>query len=537
MINIFYKVLLGGMLVCYLSKVRYAMKKYNIIFSFSFLLISALMAVEVDNENVNENEKFKFIEDIYSESWALIIGINSYQHVDPLSFAVDDALAINKILSEKYGFKKEHIKLITDDEATKDNIMNGFQEILLSAGENDRIVVFYAGHGDTYPLPNGGDMGYLIPVDGEATKDRIFLTSISMSRLEELATMSAAKHILYLVDACYGGLTLATRGLGKEQTPEYLRKMTKEKGRQVITAGGKDEKVMEKPEWGHSAFTKNLISGLENELADANNDGIISGEELGGFIRSGVAIDTDGQHTPQKGRIGSDVGEFVFISQTLADDVAMVGTGDEDIDEIKEQMAAQQEQMAQLTELLLAQAQGGANIQEVSPVDNYPDPVKKSKKSKRPKQPVNMKTASTLSWVFPGMGHYYSGKVGKGLMFTGLELISVVGIIGASAEYSTVDQHYQDAMSNMAGPNGLPMNCEGMELPNCYSYWKSEASKWNDSRNEAQVIKIVSGSIAGVIWMWNILDVKKNKSSDYSKSTNFSVGVDRYGQVEARINF
>ena len=109
------------------------MKNYSIIFSFMFVLISSLMAVEGDKENVNE--KFKFIKDIYSESWALIIGINDYQNVDPLSFAVDDAVAINNILTEKYGFKKEHIKLITNEEATKDNIMNGFQEILLSAGE------------------------------------------------------------------------------------------------------------------------------------------------------------------------------------------------------------------------------------------------------------------------------------------------------------------------------------------------------------------------------------------------------------------
>ena len=58
-----------------------------------FVLISPLMAVESDKENVNE--KFKFIEDIYSVSWALIIGINAYQNVDPLSLAVDDAVAIN----------------------------------------------------------------------------------------------------------------------------------------------------------------------------------------------------------------------------------------------------------------------------------------------------------------------------------------------------------------------------------------------------------------------------------------------------------
>ena len=122
---------------------------------------------------------------------------------------------------------------------------------------------------------------------------------------------------MYLVDACYGGLTINTRGLKKAITPEYLKRMTRERGRQVITAGGKDEEVIEKPEWGHSAFTRNLLKGLRDGLADENSDGVITGDELGGFIKNRVVVDVDGAHTPQKGRIGSDMGEFGFISKML----------------------------------------------------------------------------------------------------------------------------------------------------------------------------------------------------------------------------
>ena len=82
------------------------MHKFSIIFSSAFILISSTMAIESEAEN----EKYKFIKDIYSESWALIIGINDYQNVDPLSYAVDDAIAINNILTEKYGFNIDHIK-------------------------------------------------------------------------------------------------------------------------------------------------------------------------------------------------------------------------------------------------------------------------------------------------------------------------------------------------------------------------------------------------------------------------------------------
>ena len=83
------------------------MKNIVIKFFSIFILFSSAMSVE------NENDKFKFIKDIYSESWALIIGINEYQNVDPLSFAVNDAVAVNNILIEKYGFNEENIMLIT----------------------------------------------------------------------------------------------------------------------------------------------------------------------------------------------------------------------------------------------------------------------------------------------------------------------------------------------------------------------------------------------------------------------------------------
>ena len=84
---------------------------------------------------------------------------------------------------------------------------------------------------------------------------------------------------------------------------------------------------------------------------------------------------------------------------------------------------------------------------------------------------------------------------------------------------------------------GGPTNCEDRGSVDCYNYWKSEAQMQMDSRNTAQVGRIAAGTAAVGIWLWNIRDVKKNRSSDYSHNSKFSVGVNRYGQVEARINF
>ena len=314
-------------------------KNYYLLIIIIFYSLS--YGVEVTDVNIEEetflNDKFKFVQEIYDKSWALIIGINEYQNVEPLTYAVDDAEAVRLMLMDNYGFKNENITLITDEDATKDNILDGFGDILQKAGEKDRVLVFYAGHGETYKLPNGGDMGYLIPVDGNV--DNLYRSSIPMKSVYDIAEMSYAKHILYLVDACYGGLTLTTRGLKKNTTPEYIKKMTHEKGRMVITAGGKDEQVIEKPEWGHSAFTRNLLKGLGNGMADENSDGIITADELGGFIKNRVMVDVDGAHTPQRGRIGSEMGEFVFISETLGNEIDEAFPRDVQIDIMETKVA------------------------------------------------------------------------------------------------------------------------------------------------------------------------------------------------------
>ena len=252
-------------------------------------------------------------EDIYDNSYALIIGINKYQNVQPLNYAVKDAESIQDILVNTFDFPEDNVTLLKNEEATKQNILKSFSEITKKAEDSDRVLIFFAGHGETMDLPEGGEKGYLIPVEGDS--EDLYLTGLPMEELRQIALISRAKHMLYLVDACYGGIAaIGSRGLDSKRTPNYIDKITKDKSRQVITAGGRGEQVIEKPEWGHSAFTLNLKRGLQDSRADYNSDGYITANELGLFLREKVTIDSENQQTPQYGRMTSQEGEFVFIN-------------------------------------------------------------------------------------------------------------------------------------------------------------------------------------------------------------------------------
>ena len=122
--------------------------------------------------------------------------------------------------------------------------------------------------------------------------------------------------MLFLMDACYSGLmTENVKGLSKPEEQGYLSKVANEKARQIITAGDSDEQVIERDEWQHSAFTKNLLAGLDDWESDTDEDGYVTADELGTYLRKSVTEDSDFQQTPQKGRFrNSGGGEFVFIS-------------------------------------------------------------------------------------------------------------------------------------------------------------------------------------------------------------------------------
>ena len=250
-------------------------------------------------------------DDIYDNSYALIIGIDKYQKVSNLDYAVKDAEAIQNLLINQFNFPAKNTILLKNEEATKNNIVQSFSDIIKKAKRNDRVLIYFAMQGMTDDLPNGGEIGYLIPVDGEI--DNLYMTSLAMSELKNIALMSKAKHILYLVDACYGGIsTFSTRGLTKS-TPAYIEKITSENSRQIITAGGRGEQVIEKPEWGHSAFSLNLLRGLGGGRADLDEDGAITASELGIYLKEKVTIDSENQQSPQIRRLTSNAGEFIFI--------------------------------------------------------------------------------------------------------------------------------------------------------------------------------------------------------------------------------
>ena len=127
----------------------------------------------------------------YSNSLALIVGINLYKNAPPLRYAKNDAQAISKLLIDKFAFPKENITTLFDRFATRKKIKQAFLSFR-QCDKNDRILFFFAGHGHTV-YGNRGEVGCLLPVDGN-TGD--LTTLIQWNELINDTDLIPAKHIL-----------------------------------------------------------------------------------------------------------------------------------------------------------------------------------------------------------------------------------------------------------------------------------------------------------------------------------------------------
>jgi uncharacterized caspase-like protein/peptidoglycan/xylan/chitin deacetylase (PgdA/CDA1 family) len=240
----------------------------------------------------------------YRESWALVVGIDQYTRWPRLEYATRDAAAVRKALTDKLGFEIEHVISLENGGATRTAILDALNRRLGEVKKDDRVFVFFAGHGATRKLTTGRDIGYIVPVD--SAPDTVATDAISMTELQASAEALAAKHVLFVMDSCYSGLGL-TRGAG---SPSFLKDNARRIARQMLTAGGAEQAVADGGPGGHSVFTWTLLQGLAGK-ADLNGDGYITGTELAAYVAPAVA--SVSHQTPAFGSLpGSDGGEFVF---------------------------------------------------------------------------------------------------------------------------------------------------------------------------------------------------------------------------------
>ncbi|MDJ0898002.1 MAG: S8 family serine peptidase [Xenococcus sp. MO_188.B8] len=195
-----------------------------------------------------------------ARNWAIAIGINQYDNLPNLKYAVRDAESMKDWFESEAGFDK--VYLFTD---TSPPITDGtkpyssqpsratlrrflrvrFEQPFLSAGDN--LWFFFSGHGMRY-----ANRDYLMPSHVDPHPEELESSAIPLAYVTERLRRCGADNIVLILDACRDEEGSKGLGVGEE----------KQQGVITIVSCSPAERSYEIEELQQGSFTYSLLRGL-----------------------------------------------------------------------------------------------------------------------------------------------------------------------------------------------------------------------------------------------------------------------------------
>jgi len=198
------------------------------------------------------------------------VGINKYKNATyNLNYAQPDAKSFTKkvINNGSKMFKSIRKTEIYDTEATKENIVKGFESIIAQAKPEDVFVFYYAGHGTLDP--DQDNEYYLVPTD--ITKlygapEQLQAKGISASELKTYLAQVKSQKQLILMDACHSGGALKAINVRAAASEEKaIVQLARASGVVMIASSGTQQFASEFEVLKHGVFTYALLEALDGK--------------------------------------------------------------------------------------------------------------------------------------------------------------------------------------------------------------------------------------------------------------------------------
>jgi uncharacterized caspase-like protein len=194
-----------------------------------------------------------------ASNWAIAIGINEYEFLQPLKYAKRDAEMMGEFLLNEAKF--DRIFLFTADsppingKSTKPfraNLLRVLREIFATPfmKDGDNFWFFFSGHGIRHR-----EQDYLMPLDGDP--EDIENTGISTHLITNYLRSCGADNVVLILDACRNGGQKSGEGIGRQTEAE-----ARQTGVISIFSCSPDQYSYELDAIAQGAFTYALIDGL-----------------------------------------------------------------------------------------------------------------------------------------------------------------------------------------------------------------------------------------------------------------------------------
>lgn len=253
--------------------------------------------ITVENkEGYKRTLRFKFQYDGKTEEitakgkdYLLVMGIDKYKSWPVLSNPAADARAFEKVMIDNYGYKNENVIELFNENATRKNIYIQLKKLVDNLTPNDRLLVYYAGHGF---YDEKLELGYWIPVNAESEEYDEFLNNLDIARYVQ---KMKAKNIFVIADACYSGSLV--RDMQKENSKDYRSR--------IILCAGKLQPVSDGKPGEHSPFATQVLQFFKT----STNKQVLA-SDLIQFVKLAL------KKAPPVGgaldEVGDENGDFIF---------------------------------------------------------------------------------------------------------------------------------------------------------------------------------------------------------------------------------
>lgn len=231
----------------------------------------------------------------------LAVGVSDYAYsAYNLGLAHKDAQDFANLFTlVKQGgmYRQIHPQVLLNQNATRENILEGMSWLRESVKENDVGMLFLAGHG----VNDQDERYYFVPHDGLGAK--LKSSCVVFEEIRNIALNLPGRAVLFL-DTCHAGNVLGKRGesSANDLRPANIARVinelsSKEGGAVVFSACNRNESAQELADLKNGVFTHALVRGLEGEARRAGEKHITY-TALHSFVAAEVSKLTKGVQNP-----------------------------------------------------------------------------------------------------------------------------------------------------------------------------------------------------------------------------------------------
>jgi uncharacterized caspase-like protein len=208
---------------------------------------------------------------VHARLYAVLVGVSEYkQSEDNLTYSHSDAIEMYEMLNLQTS--ANHLKLLTNQQATRNNIISVAQALFSQAEADDIVIFFFSGHGN-----KGCFMAHDRPLYFNALKD--------------IFKQTKAKRKMIFADACLVGTLRASNNNSSNSHRSVGADVL------LFLSSRSNQDSQELHSLKNGLFTYFLLAGLKG-AADTNKDRAITARELFDFVNPKVKEKSEGSQVP-----------------------------------------------------------------------------------------------------------------------------------------------------------------------------------------------------------------------------------------------